>query len=151
MMQGRNLSYPISLNEPTHVSYRAHGRTYTKAPLLPTDHLSETVCQGEWLEYVKGQPFYHMVAYFDKLHLHTTSLMIEHEAVVDQNRLGQGNCCCHAPGKPVNALPKVRRISGILLNRIIAMSQWFRNSLVIDSMPTSPTPPHRKDSALLKP
>ena len=72
MMHGRNLSYPISLNEPTHVSYLAHGGTYTKAPLLPTDHLSETACQGEWFKYVKGQPFYHMVAYYKELHLQTT-------------------------------------------------------------------------------
>ena len=86
MMHGRNLSYPISLNEPTHVSYMVHGRTYTKAPSLPTGHVYETACQGEWFEYVKDQPLNHMVTYYDELHLQTTSLMIEDGTVVDQNR-----------------------------------------------------------------
>ena len=85
-MHGHNLSYPILLNEPNHISYLAHGRTYTKAPLLPTDHLSETACQGEWFEYVKGQPFYHMVAYYDELHLQTTPLIVKDGTVVDQHR-----------------------------------------------------------------
>ena len=40
-----------------------HGRTYTKAPSLPTDQVSETACQGEWVEYEKDQPLNHMVVY----------------------------------------------------------------------------------------
>ena len=77
---------PISLNKPTQVSYMVHGRTYTKAPSLPTDQVSETTCQGEWFEYEKDQPLNHIVTYYDELHLQTTNLMSEGEMVVDQNR-----------------------------------------------------------------
>ena len=86
MMHGRDLSYPISLNKPTYVSYMVHGCTYRKAPSLPTDQVSETACQGEWVEYEKDQPLNHMVAYYDELHLQTVNLMIEDGVVVDQNR-----------------------------------------------------------------
>ena len=73
MMHGRDLSYPISLNESTHVSHMVNGRTYTKAPSLPTDQVSETACQGEWFEYEKDRPLNHMVTYYDELHLQTTN------------------------------------------------------------------------------
>ena len=86
MMHGQNLHYPISLNEPTYVSYIVHGRTYTKAPSLPTDQASETTCQGEWVEYEKDQPLNHMVAYYDELHLQTVNMVVEDGVVVDQSR-----------------------------------------------------------------
>ena len=63
MMHGLDLNFSITLNEPVQVSYLVRGRTYTKPPSLPTDQVSETTCQGEWVEYDKGHPLNHMVAY----------------------------------------------------------------------------------------
>ena len=69
LMHGRDFERPIFLDEPTNVTYMVHGRTYTKEPSLPTDQVSETACQGEWIEYEEGHPLNHMVAHYDEVHL----------------------------------------------------------------------------------
>ena len=86
MMHGWDLHYTISLNEPTYVSYMVHSRTYMKAPSIPTDQVSETACQGEWVEYQKDHPLNHMVAYYDELYLQTVNMVVEDGVVVDQSR-----------------------------------------------------------------
>ena len=60
MMHGRDLNFSLTLDEPTEVSYMVRGRIYMKPPILPTDQVSETACQGEWVEYDKGHPLIHM-------------------------------------------------------------------------------------------
>ena len=103
-MHGRDFQHPISLNEPTYLSYLVHGRTYTKAPSLPTDQVSETACQGEWVEYEKDHPLNHMVAYYDEIHLKTVSMVVEDGEIIDQNHQWSLPCPyeagqCYAEGR----------------------------------------------------
>ena len=104
MMHGQDFNHSILLDEPSQVSYLVHGRTYTKAPTLPTDQVSETACQGEWVEYDKGHPLNHMVAYYDRIYLQTVSLVVEGDEVVDQRNQWSLPCKwkegrCHAEGR----------------------------------------------------
>ena len=62
-----------------------YGRTYTKAPVLPTDQVLETACHGEWLEYEAYHPLNHMVTYYDELHLCTVNMVVEDGKVVDKD------------------------------------------------------------------
>ena len=103
MMHGRALNYSILLNQPSQVSYFVYGRTYTKAHSLPMDQVSETACQGEWVEYDKGHPLNHIVAYYDRVLLQTVNLVVEGEEVVDQRNQWTLPCQwkegqCHAEG-----------------------------------------------------
>ena len=85
MMHGHDFHHPISLNEPTYLSYLVHGKTYTKAPSLPTDQVSEKACQGEWVEYEKDHPLNHMMVYYDEILLWAVSMVVEETEIVDQH------------------------------------------------------------------
>ena len=103
-MHGQGLNYSILLDEPSQASYFVYGRTYTKAPSLPMDQVSEIACQEEWVEYNKGHPLYHMVAYYDRVLLQTVKLVVEGEEVVDQRNQWILPCQwkegqCHAEGR----------------------------------------------------
>ena len=103
MMHGRDLNFSIALDEPNQVSYMVRGLTYTKLPSLPTDQVSETACQGEWVEYEQGHPFNHMVAYYDRVMLQSVTLVVEGDEVVDQRNQWTLPCKwadgqCHAEG-----------------------------------------------------
>ena len=63
-----------------------YGRTHTKAPVLPTDQVSDIACQGEWLEYESGHPLNHMVTFYDELYLRTVNLVVEDGKVVDKDQ-----------------------------------------------------------------
>ena len=84
MMHGRDFEQPISVDKPTFVTYLVHGRTYTKEPSLPTDQVSETACQGEWIEYEEGHPLNHMVAHYDEVHLQAVDMVVEDGKTVDK-------------------------------------------------------------------
>ena len=84
MMHGRDFEQPILLDEPTYITYMVHGRTYTKEPSLPTDKVSETACQGEWVEYKEGHPLNHMVAHYDEVHLQTVDMVVEDGKIIDK-------------------------------------------------------------------
>ena len=104
MMQGRDFEQPIFLDEPTYVSYMVHHRTYTKEPSLPTDQVSETACQGEWVEYEEGHPLNHMVAYYDEVHLRTVDMVVESGKIIDKEHQWSLPCPweagqCHAEGR----------------------------------------------------
>ena len=103
MMHGKDFHQPILVDEPSYITYMVYGRTYTKAPVLPTDQVSETACQGEWLEYEANHPLNHMVTYYDELHLRTVNMVVEDGKVVDKDRQWSLPCPwkagqCHAEG-----------------------------------------------------
>ena len=85
LMHGQAFERPLLLDEPNYIRYMVHGRTYTKAPSLPTDLVSETACQGNWFEYEKDRPLSHMVAYYDEVHLQTVNLVVEDGVVIDHD------------------------------------------------------------------
>ena len=104
MMHGKDFRQTILLDEPNHVTYLVYGRTYTKAPSLPTEQVSETTCQGEWLEYEANHPLSHMVAYYDEVHLQTVNMVVEDGKVIDKDRQWSLPCPwearqCHAAGR----------------------------------------------------
>ena len=103
MMHGKDFHQTILLDEPNYVTYMVYGRTYTKAPVLPTDQVSETACQGEWLEYESNHPLNHMVTFYDELHLRTVNLVVEDGKVIDKDQQWSLPCPwdaghCHAEG-----------------------------------------------------
>ena len=103
MMLGKDFHQPILVDEPNYITYMVYGRTYTKAPVLPTDQVLETALQGEWLEYKANHPLNHMVTYYDELHLRTVNMVVEDGKVVDKDRQWSLPCRweagqCHADG-----------------------------------------------------
>ena len=103
MLHGKDFHQPILVDEPNYITYMVYGRTYTKAPVLPTDQVLETACQGEWLEYKANHPLHHMVTYYDELHLRTVNMVVEDGKVVDKDRQWSLPCRweagqCHAEG-----------------------------------------------------
>ena len=104
MMHGRDFEQPISLDEPTFITYMVHGRTYTKEPSLPTDQVSETACQGEWIEYEEGHPLNHMVAHYNEVHLRAVDMVVEDGKIIDKEHQWSLQCPwkagqCHAEGR----------------------------------------------------
>ena len=83
MMHGKDFSRPILLDELNYITYLVYGRTFTQAPALPTDQVSDIACQGEWYEYQADQPFNHIVTFYDELHLQTVTLVVEGGTVID--------------------------------------------------------------------
>ena len=76
---------------------------YTQAPALPTDHVSDIACQGEWFEYKPNQPFNHIVTFYDELYLRTVNLVVEDDKVIDKDHQWSLPCPwdvghCHAEG-----------------------------------------------------
>ena len=63
MMHGKDFHQAILVDQPNYITYMANRHTYTKAPSLPTDQVSETACQGECFEYEANHPLNHMIAY----------------------------------------------------------------------------------------
>ena len=84
-MHGQVFQRPLLLDEPNYIKYMVSKRTYTKAPSLPTDLVSETACQGNWFEYEKDRPLSHMIEYYDEVRLQSVNLVMEEGVVIDQD------------------------------------------------------------------
>ena len=103
MMHGKDFSRPILLDEPNYITYLVYGQTFTQAPALPTDQVTDIACQGEWYEYQDDQPFNHIITFYDELHLRTVALVVEDGKVIDKDQQWSLPCPwdaghCHAEG-----------------------------------------------------
>ena len=85
MMHGKDFSQPVFLDEPNYITYLVYHWTYSQAPALPTDQVSDIACQGEWYEYTPNQPLKHIVTFYDELHQGTVNLLVEDGKVIDKD------------------------------------------------------------------
>ena len=148
MMHGKDFQQTILLDEPNHVTYMVYGRTYTKAPSLPTDQVSETACQGEWLEYEANHPLNHMVANTMKCTYEPSTWLSR--MVKSSTRIDSGPSL--ARGRPDSVMWMAARTFGISRSHGELLSSRSSSSAIgytpTSLAPTAPSTPTRPRQSL---